>query len=116
MGSEMCIRDRLDAWSFVYCDEMGRYLYEISDRRSPHIRGENPYARISLVKEKDKPIQLRIAVFGSFHVEPVRYYTIPPDQWFEHGWLIFPQESLLELRRFLFKFINEETQLWEVLM
>lgn len=94
---------RLDAWSYLYNDG-GRFRYVISDRRSPRIRGEDPRIRISLVKEKNRPIQLRLACKGVFHVEQILYATIPPEQWVERVWLIFPWDSVLQLRSFLHHF------------
>ncbi|MEM2561838.1 MAG: hypothetical protein QXT06_05870 [Candidatus Bathyarchaeia archaeon] len=114
------IRDifRLDSAAFLFKGDSLHPVdpvYVISDRFSPFVKGEKPEARVSIILEENRPYQLRIAIKGDFHVEKPSYYVIDPSDWFEWGWIIFPQYEISRLRQFLARFIDEKTGLWELM-
>jgi len=106
---------RLDSAAFLFQNGTNEPLYVISDRYSPFVKGESPEALVSIILEGNRPYQLRIAVRGNFHVEKPSYYVKDPRDWFEWGWLIFPQPEISRLKRFLARFIDENTYLWELM-
>lgn len=104
----------LDSACFLLKND-GNYVFQISDRYSPIAEGENPEAIVSIIFNTKRGYQLRIAVRGKFHLETPSYYTKHPNSWLEWGWIIFPQTEISRLRRFLARFIDENTQLWELM-
>lgn len=82
-------------------------LYVISDRSSPFAEEEKPEAKVSIIPWRGS-YQLRIAIRGSCHIERPSYYVIDPSDWFEWGWIIFPQYEISRLRQFLAHFIDEK--------
>jgi len=109
---------QLDSAAFLFRNGDDVY-YCISDRHSPFVSGENPVAKISLIKEYNRPYQLRIGIRGSYHIEPLSYFVKDPREWIEWIWIIFPQSVISDLRLFLTEvcaFIGDKIQLWEVLL
>ena len=104
----------LDSACFLLKND-GNYVFQISDRYSPIAQGEIPEAIVSIIFNAKRGYQLRIAVRGKFHLETPSYYTKRPNSWLEWGWIIFPQTEISRLRRFLARFIDENTQLWELM-
>ena len=104
----------LDSACFLLKND-GNYVFQISDRYSPIAEGENPEAIVSIIFNTKRGYQLRIAVRGKFHLETPSYYTKHPNSWLEWGWIIFPQTEISRLRRFLARFIDGNTQLWELM-
>ena len=109
---------QLDSASLLF--KNGDVLYYcISDRYSPFVNGEDPVAKVSLIKEYNRPYQLRIGIRGSYHIEPLSYFVKDPREWVEWIWIIFPQSVISDLRLFLTKvcaLIGGKIELWEVLL
>ena len=105
---------RLDSAAFLFRNGTNDPLYAISDRYSPFGVGEQPEAVISLIKEGNRDLQLRLAVRGRYHVERLSYYTKDPRLWAEWGWLIFSQPEIARIRQYL-ALINPDTGLWELM-
>jgi len=91
----------IDSASFLFREGEADPIYCISDRYSPFVKGEEPEARLSLIKEGDRDFQLRIAIVGEYHLEVPRYFVTPPDQWREWLWIIIPKAELLKLLKFI---------------
>ena len=115
---KICEILNLDSAAFLYRDptnNLAEPLYLISDRFSPFVEGEKPKATVSIIREKGRPYQLRIAVRGAFHIEKLSYYVKDPYYWVEWGWLIFPQYEIPHFRQILVQFIDPNTGLWELM-
>jgi len=110
---------QLDSASFLYRSANSDPVYCICDRHSPFVKGENPVAKVSLIKEPNRPYQLRIGIRGSYHIEPLSYFVKDPREWIEWIWIVFPQSVISDLRLFLTEIcalIGGKIKLWEVLL
>lgn len=68
-------------------------------------RGERPSLRAGWIYyPREHRIQFRLSLgMDLCHVETPAYYVIPPDMWFERGWIILPLESLDALVKFMLR-------------
>lgn len=75
-----------------------RLYYIISDRYSKRVKGEDPEVVVSLIDNKKRGHQFRLAIRGKIHVEKPTYYVINPMNWREWSWILFGKDKIIELR------------------